>query len=111
MSQNAPLVKSAKFRPIDSIMKDPSAHARLSTFIDEVLTCKAKVAVEQQNIKALREAAVDELKINPKLFNAYVSAAFNNDYQQRKEGLDEQVSLLEFIMGEVGFTKLAADEE
>lgn len=92
--------KAKKFRDIDSIMKDPAAKAKLSNLIDEAVTCKSAIALQQQNIKVLREAALDDLQLNPKLFNAYVAAAFNNDYAQRRESLEEQVALLENIMGD-----------
>ena len=94
--------KTAKFRDISSIMKDPSARAKLTNLVDEAVNCKSAIQMQQENIKVLRTAALDELQLSPKLFNAYVAAAFNNDYAQRKESLDEQVNLLEFIMGEAG---------
>lgn len=93
--------KTKKFRDIQSIMKDPAAKAKLSNLVDEAVTCKSAIAMQQANIKVLRDVALDELQLSPKLFNAYVAAAFNNDYGQRKEGLEEQVALLDAIMGEI----------
>jgi len=93
--------KTKKFRDIQSIMKDPTAKAKLSNLVDEAVTCKSAIALQQQNIKVLRDAALEDLQLSPKLFNAYVAAAFNNDYGQRKEGLEEQVALLDAIMGEI----------
>jgi hypothetical protein len=107
---NELIPKSSKFRDIASIMKDTGAKAKLSNLIDEAVTCKGAIAMQQQNIKVLRDTALEDLKLSPKLFNAYVSAAFNNDYQQRKESLDEQVTLLEFIMGDSGTLTLNDDE-
>lgn len=100
--------KAKKFRDIASIMKDPAAKAKLSNLVDEAVTCKGAIALQQQNIKVLRDAALDELELSPKLFNAYVAAAFNNDYGQRKEGLEEQVALLDAIMGDA---QLGHDDE
>lgn len=104
------LPAKSKFRDIGSIMSDPAAKAKLSNLIDEAVTCKGAIAMQQQNIKVLRDTALEDLLLSPKLFNAYLSAAFNNDYGQRKESLDEQVSLLEFIMGESG-TLTGPDED
>lgn len=95
--------KATKFTDISSIMKDPSMKAKLSNFIDEAVTCKGAIAAQQTQIKGLRDMAVEELGLNPKLFSAYVAAAYNNDYKKRKDSLDEQVVLLEYIMGEAGF--------
>lgn len=104
MSANELALKSEKFRDINSIMKDTAAKAKLSNLIDEAVTCKSAIAMQQQNIKVLREVARDDLKLNPKLFNAYLSACFNNDFGVRKESLDEQLTLLDHIMGEAGIT-------
>lgn len=93
--------KTKKFRDIQSIMKDPLARAKLQNLVDEAVQAKAAIANQQLIIKALRETALSELELNPKLFNAYTSASFNNDYSVRKEALDEQLTLLEIVMGEV----------
>lgn len=92
--------KTSKFRDIKSIMADPKMRAKLSNLVDEAVTCKEKIARQNDNIKVLREAALKDLELSPKLFNAYVSAASNNDYGQRKDALTEQVTLLELVMGE-----------
>jgi hypothetical protein len=98
---NELLLKSKKHRDIISIMKDPAAKAKLTNLVDEAVTCKSVIAMQQQNIKVLREVAVDELQMAPKLFNLYVSSCFNNDYMERKDSLDEQVSLLENILMQI----------
>jgi hypothetical protein len=83
---NAELVsKSSKYRDIGSIMNDPKLKAKLSNLVDEAVMCKSAIQMQQENIKVLREAALKDLELNPKLFNLYVSVAFNNDYGQRKD--------------------------
>ena len=101
---------TSKFRDISSIMKDPQAKAELSNYIDEAVACKGAIATQQAHIKAIRDAAIKELELNPKLFNAFLAAAFNNDYQTRKASLEEQVTLLEYIMGESGFIADSNDD-
>lgn len=96
--------KTKKFRDISSIMKDPAARATLTNLVDEAVTCKAAIALQQGTIKSLRETALEKLELNPKLFNAYVAASYNNDYAQRKDSLDEQLSLLDAIMAQIGYT-------
>lgn len=101
--------KAKKFRDIASIMKDPAMKAKLSNLVDEAVTCKGAIALQQANIKTLRDAALEDLQLSPKLFNAYVAAAYNNDYSVRKESLEEQVALLENIMGDM--PALESDDE
>ena len=93
---------TSKFKDIGSIMKDPRLAATLSNYIDEAVTCKTAIATQQTHIKAIRDNALEEIGLNPKLFNAYVAASFNNDYTKRKQNLDEQVTLLEHIMKSAG---------
>lgn len=99
---NALVPAASKFKDISTIMKDPQLAATLSNYIDEAVTCKSAIATQQQHIKAIRDQAIEEIGLNPKLFNAYVAASFNNDYTKRKMGLDEQVTLLEHIMKAAG---------
>jgi hypothetical protein len=93
--------KTKKFRDIQSIMKDPTAKAKLSNLVDEAVTCKSAIAMQQANIKVLRDSALEDLQLSPKLFNLYVTACFNNDFAARKDVLVESVTLLENIMGEI----------
>ncbi len=92
--------KPKKFRSIEEIMRDPAAKAKLANLVDEAVQCKIKISHEQQNIKALKDAALEDLGLKPQLFGNYVAMVFNNDYQQRKEGLEQQLTLVEMIMGE-----------
>ena len=91
--------KTAKFRKIEDILKDPSAKAKLTNLVDEAVRCKQRIYTEQQTIKDLREAAKGDLGLNPKQFNAYVAASFNNDYMVRREGFAEMVDLLDAVIG------------
>lgn len=109
MTKDLTTVATSKFADISTLMRDPATKARLQNYIDEAVSCKAEIAVQQANIKALRDAALEELKLNPKLFNTFVAAAFNNDYAVRKSSLEEQVTLLDYVMGEIGFTNDGAE--
>jgi hypothetical protein len=89
-----------KHRSIEEIMRDPIAKRKLSNLVDEAVQAKQKIYHEQQTIKQLREMALEELGLKPALFTGYVGMVFNNDYQQRKEGLEQQLTLVEIVMGE-----------
>ena len=93
---------SSKFKDIASIMKDPRLAATLSNYIDEAVTCKTAIATQQTHIKAIRDNAIEELGLNPKLFNLYVAASFNNDYTKRRVDLNESLELIEKIMQSAG---------
>lgn len=94
------VAKASKFRSIEEIMRDPRAKAKLTNLVDEAVQCKQKILHEQQNIKALRDAALEDLGLKPALFSNYVACVFNNDYQQRRDGLEQQLTLVELIMGD-----------
>jgi hypothetical protein len=91
--------KKVKFRSIEEIMRDPKAKATLSNLVDEAVQCKQKIEAQQQIIKGLREAALEDLGLKPVLFNNYVGMVYNNDYQTRKDGLEQQLTLVELVMG------------
>ncbi len=93
--------KKPRFRSIEEIMRDPKAKAKLTNLVDEAVTCKQKIMHEQANIKALKDAALEDLGLKPQLFSNYVSMVFNNDYGIRKEGLEQQLTLIELVMGEI----------
>jgi len=90
--------KQAKFREIKEIMEQPSMKAALSSYVDEAVKCKQKIQFEQDNLKALRDNAKEELGLKPNVFNAYVAVVYNNDYVQRKEKLEELVDLIDYVM-------------
>lgn len=92
--------KTAKFRSVRDIMRDPNMKAKLSNLVDEAVKAKSKIQFEQQNIKALRDAAAEDLGLKPAIFNDFVSMTFNNDYVQRKDNLDEKLDLLELVMAD-----------
>lgn len=98
-------VATSKFQDIGTIMKDPNLKVRLMAYVDEAVDAKGEIAKQQATIKALRDNALEELKLNPKLFSGLVAATFNNDYAKRKTSLEEQVTMLEHVIGEVGYTK------
>jgi len=103
-------IKPKKNRSIEDIMRDPTAKTKLEHLVDEAVTCKTRIAQEQATIKGLRDAAIEDLGLKPALFNQYVAMTFNNDYQVRKEGLEQQLTLVELVMGETGDPKLSNDE-
>ena len=105
MSDMQPVVPTSKHRNINDIMKNPREKAKLSNLIDEAVRCKSKIDFEKQTIKSLRDVAVDELGLKPALFNSYVNATFNNDYLDRKEGLEEQIDLLDAIISDAGLVE------
>jgi hypothetical protein len=105
--------KAKKFRSIEEIMRDPKSKAKLTNAVDEAVKCKGKIAYEQQNIKVLRDTCLEELGLKPAIFNNFVAMTFNNDYQQRKEGLEQQLTLVEIVMTDAGIalTHTPSDDE
>lgn len=93
--------KPAKFRSIEEIMRDPKSKTKLQHLVDEAVQSKTKIAHEQSIIKGLRDAALEDLGLKPQLFNNFVAMTFNNDYQVRKEGLEQQLTLVELVLGDV----------
>lgn len=87
-----------KFKDIQTILKDPELKAKLNNMVDEAVRCKQRIHNEQQSIKDIRDAARNDVGINPKLFNYYVSMVFNNDYASRLENVQSLETLIETVM-------------
>lgn len=90
--------KSSKFREIREIMNQPSMKAKLASYVDEAVKEKGRIRAAQEQIKSLRDNALDELGLKPAVFNQYVQMLFNNDYVQRKDKLEEIIDLIDFVM-------------
>lgn len=97
-SQLAVVGKKNQFVEVTTVLSDASKRAKLQNYIDEVVRCKAKILDENESIKALRESAVEELNIEPKMFNNLVSLFFNNNFQQRQEELERLSAAIDALM-------------
>lgn len=87
-----------KFKSIQDILKDPMLKAKLNNLVDEAVRCKQRIYLEQQAIKDLRDAARNDVSLNPKHFNYYVSMVFNNDFAARKEDVDQLSTLIDSVL-------------
>lgn len=96
--KNLPAVQAKKYKDVADIARNPSEMSKLQNYIDEAVRCKTKILDEQESIKTLRESAVSEVGIEPKMFNMLVSMFFNNNFDQKKEELSKLEEALEAIM-------------
>lgn len=87
------------FVEIATILQSPVMKAKLQNCIDEVLRCKTAILDKQEDIRSIREAAVDDLNIEPKMFNALVSMYFNNNFDQKLEELSKLEQAIRLIQG------------
>lgn len=100
MPKNAVAVNK-KFADVTDILKHEAKRKKLQAFIDEVVRCKQKILDENESIRALRESAVDELEIQPKMFNALVSLHFNNNFEEKREEIEQLDCAIEYLMKEI----------
>jgi hypothetical protein len=80
--------KKKQFVEVTTVLKDPGQKAKLQNYIDEVVRCKTKILDEQESIRVLRDTAVEELNIEPKMFSALVSLFFNNNFEQKQQEME-----------------------
>ena len=83
------LTPRKQFTDIGDILRNPAQRSKLQNYIDEAVRCKQKILDENESIKGLRESAVEELGIQPKLFNSLVSLFFNNNFEQKRDELEQ----------------------
>lgn len=87
-----------QFIEVTTLIKDPAQRSKLQNYIDEVIRCKTKILDEQESIKALRDAAVEELNIEPKMFTQLVSLFFNNNFEQKRAELERLEAAINALM-------------
>lgn len=90
--------KKKQFIEVTTVLANPSQRAKLQNYIDEVVRCKQKILDENESIRVLREAAVDELNIEPKMFSAIVSLFFNNNFEQKRDELEKLEAAINALM-------------
>jgi hypothetical protein len=100
MAKNQLAVKGNKkqFVEVTTVLADPGQRAKLQNYIDEVVRCKTKILDENESIKTLRDSAVEELNIEPKMFSALVSLYFNNNFEQKREELEKLEAAINALM-------------
>ncbi len=90
--------KKREFTDVTTVLKDPVTRTKLQNYIDEVVRCKTKILDENESIKALRDTAVEELNIEPKMFNSLVSLFFNNNFDQKKAEIEKLEAAINTLM-------------
>lgn len=100
MAKNQLVVGSGKksFLEVTTIIAQPAQRAKLQNYIDEVVRSKTKILDENETIKTLRDTAVEELNIEPKMFSALVSLYFNNNFEQKRDELEKLEAAINALM-------------
>jgi chemotaxis methyl-accepting protein methylase len=98
MTSKALTVGKKQFAEISTILNNRTSRDKLQGFIDEVIISKTAVLDANNHIKSIREAAVDTLNIEPKMFNSLVSVFFNNNFDQKREELEKMEIALSLLM-------------
>jgi hypothetical protein len=84
-------------RDIHSILSNPVDKQKLHGYIDETVLCKQRIMDEQESIRGLRDTAVEELGIEPKLFNQLVSLFVNNSFDEKLQELEKLEAAIEAL--------------
>lgn len=83
---------------VSSLMRDDVKRAKLQSYIDEVLVQRSKVLDAQLQIKAIRDTAVDELNVEPKMFTNLVGLFFNNNFEQKLDEINRLEQAINTLM-------------
>lgn len=82
---------------ITTVLQNEVMRAKLQSYVDEILLCKAKILDQQESIKQIREAAVEDLSIDGKMLNNIVSLYFNNDFEQKADELERLQQVINLL--------------
>lgn len=101
MTKNKMVAANSKYNDITTILRGENTKQELQCFIDETVRCKMKIMQEQDAIRAIREAAVEKLGIEPKMFNTLVGLFFNNNFMEKKEEINRLDSAIDALLGDM----------
>jgi len=82
---------------IESILNNPKDKATLQGFIDEAVRLKMIIKDNNESIKAIKDEALEKIGLDPKMFNALVKIATNNnalETQSEIHALDAAIEIL-----------------
>ena len=87
-----------QFVDVVTLINNPKDKAKLQNYIAEIIKCKTRILDENESIKGIREAAVDELGIQPKMLNSLIAVYFNNNFEEKLEELERFENALTALM-------------
>lgn len=90
--------KGKNFKDVHELLNNPSTRAKLQNYVDEAVRCKQKILEQQESIKTLKDSAVEELGIEPKMFGTMVSLYYNNNFDEKKAEIEKMDLALDAIM-------------
>jgi hypothetical protein len=87
MANNLTVNNKKQFTDVTTILNSPTNRSKLQNYIDEVVRTKTQILDKNEHIKSIKDVAVEELNIEPKMFAALVSLYFNNNFEQKRDEL------------------------
>lgn len=92
----------AKTAPVDiiSILHNPVAKSILTNCIDEALLVKRSIKDKGEDLKSIREAAVEKTGIDPKMFNQLLGLYLKGNFDEKASECSELESAIELLTGE-----------
>lgn len=84
---------------IISILNNLDARAKLTNFIDEALILKRSIDDKQQDIKIIREEALEKIGIEGKMFNQILGLYHKGNFGEKQEELSQLESAIEMLTG------------
>jgi hypothetical protein len=87
MANHLTVNNKKQFTDVTTILNSPTNRSKLQNYIDEVVRTKTQILDKNEHIKSIKDVAVEELNIEPKMFAALVSLYFNNNFEQKRDEL------------------------
>lgn len=86
--------KGKDWTDVTQILRNPSQRAKFQNFIDEAVNIKLQIQGKQEEIKTLRSSCSEDLNLDPKVFNDFVSLHYNNNFEQKKDEVNRWEEIL-----------------
>lgn len=90
----------AEQRDIVSILNNPADKAKLTNYIDEALLCKKAIDDKNEDIKVIREEAIEKIGIEPKMFNSLLRLYHTGGFAEKQEEISQLELAIEILTGQ-----------
>lgn len=101
------MAKKTKAEPVSitTILNNPVDKKKLQSMIDEAVRCKFLIADQNESIKAIKDEALEQIGVEPKLFSSLVKIAYDNNYAEKQHELSDLDDAIELLFGTVDSNK------
>lgn len=95
-------MKKQKQEPVNivNILNNPVDKSKLLGFLDEACRCKLLIKDHNESIKCMKEEALEQIGLDPKMFNSLLKITYDNNAAEKQSEISDLESAIEILFGQ-----------